>query len=522
MKDTITSSTKLFNSQNKAAMADSSEDARYRGPNSNNNGDTIKSNGFHNGDVVIQEEKVALKKRVGLVSGIALIVGTMIGSGIFISPKGVLDGTGSIGLSLIVWLGCGLISLFGALSYAELGTLITKSGAEFAYLFEAMGPIPAYMYSWTSVIVLKPSTVAVICLAFAEYVFEPIFDGCGPPELIKKLLAAAAILAVTMVNCYSVKLASRVQVFFTFTKLAALAMIIIGGFVMMGQGNTQNLDPKTTFQGTTSSASAIALAFYDGLWAYDGWNNLNYVTEELKNPYKDLPRSIIIALPLVTICYLLTNISYFSVMDKAELLASDAVAATWGARVLGVAAIIIPISVACSTFGAANGSCFTGGRLVYAAAREGHLPEILSYVHVRQLTPLPSLVFTSLIALIMIIPGDIFTLIDFFSFTAWLFYGATMAAVIILRFTRPHEHRPYKVPIVLPIFVLLCSIYLVLGPIIDNPQIELLYAFLFVISGLIFYVPFVHFKLVLPGMDTFTKYMQLILEVAPSKYLPPE
>ncbi|XP_050399175.1 b(0,+)-type amino acid transporter 1 isoform X4 [Patella vulgata] len=323
-----------------------------------------------------------------------------------------------------------------------------------------------------------------------------------------------------MVNCSSVKFAARVQVFFTFAKLAALLMIIVGGIVKLGQGNTEYLEDG--FEGTAQSASGIALAFYDGLWAYDGWNNLNYVTEELKNPYVNLPRSIIIAIPLVTVCYLLTNISYFSIMSKAELLASDAVAATWGSRVLGVAAIIIPISVACSTFGAANGSCFTGGRLVYAAAREGHLPEILSYVHVTQYTPLPSLLFTSFIALLMIIPGDIFTLIDFFSFTAWLFYGATMLAVIVLRFTKKNEPRPYKVPIFIPVFVLLCSIYLIIGPIVDNPKIEFLYAFLFVISGMIFYVPFVHFKLQLPGMDKFTTFLQLILQVAPSKYAPPE
>ncbi|XP_050399174.1 b(0,+)-type amino acid transporter 1 isoform X3 [Patella vulgata] len=485
-----------------------------------------KINGVKNG-VVIQEEEVTLKKRVGLVSGVALIVGTMIGSGIFISPKGVLQGTGSVGLSMIVWAGCGLISICGALSYAELGTLITKSGAEYSYILEAskclprwLAPIPAYLFAWVSVLVLKPSLFAVIALSFGIYTVEPFFKGCDPPEGLVKLVSALCLLLVAFINCYSVNLATKVQNFFTFAKLLAIVVITIGGFVKYAEGNTEYLEDG--FEGTAQSASGIALAFYDGLWAYDGWNNLNYVTEELKNPYVNLPRSIIIAIPLVTVCYLLTNISYFSIMSKAELLASDAVAATWGSRVLGVAAIIIPISVACSTFGAANGSCFTGGRLVYAAAREGHLPEILSYVHVTQYTPLPSLLFTSFIALLMIIPGDIFTLIDFFSFTAWLFYGATMLAVIVLRFTKKNEPRPYKVPIFIPVFVLLCSIYLIIGPIVDNPKIEFLYAFLFVISGMIFYVPFVHFKLQLPGMDKFTTFLQLILQVAPSKYAPPE
>ncbi|XP_064598688.1 LOW QUALITY PROTEIN: b(0,+)-type amino acid transporter 1-like [Liolophura sinensis] len=468
----------------------------------------------------VVEQYVAMKKEVGLVSGVALIAGTMIGSGIFISPVGVLNATGSVGSSLLVWAGCGILAMFGALCYAELGTMITKSGGEFVYIGEALGTIPAFLFAWTSVIVIRTSSIAIICLSFAQYVVTPLFDECGPPTIVIKLLAAVAILTIAIVNCYSVVLAARVQVFFTVLKIAALAVIIIGGLVMIGKGNTQYL--QNGFEGSKTNPSGIALAFYDGLWAYDGWNNLNYAVEELKHPEKNLPRSILIGLPLVTILYILTNISYFSVMSKADMLASSAVAVTWGERVLGSVAVVIPFAVACSTFGAANGTCFTGGRLCYVAAREGHLPGLLSFVHVKKLTPIPSLVFTTIISVLMIIPGDISSLIDFFSFTAWLFYGATVLSLIIMRFhprTKDWD-RPYKVPLPIPIIVFLASIYLVIAPIVDSPKIEFLYAALFVVGGLIFYFPFVFFKLRLKCMEKVTMAVQLYMEVAPSKYEP--
>lgn len=141
--------------------------------------------------------------------------------------------------------------------------------------------------------------------------------------------------------------------------------------------------------------------------------------------------------------------------------------------------------------------------------------ELLSMIHVKRITPLPSLLFTCIIALIMIIPGNISSLIEFFSFAVWMFYGLTMASLLVLRWTMKDAERPYKVPIVVPIFVLLVSVFLVFAPIVDEPKIEFLYAAIFILAGLIFYVPFVHFQKVLPGMEKFTLFMQLLMEVSP-------
>lgn len=156
---------------------------------------------------------------------------------------------------------------------------------------------------------------------------------------------------------------------------------------------------------------------------------------------------------------------------------------------------IMPLSVTISTFGSANGTLFAAGRLCFAASREGHLLDILSYVHVRRLTPAPGLIFHSIIAGAMVLYGTIDSLIDFFSFTAWIFYGGSMLALIVMRFTKPNYPRPYKVPIIIPIIVLVISAYLVIGPIIDKPQIEYLYTILFILCGLVLYLPFVRWRM---------------------------
>nr|CAH7754996.1 unnamed protein product [Callosobruchus chinensis] len=433
----------------------------------------------------------------------------MIGSGIFVSPSGLLERTGSIGMSFVIWMACGLLSLLGALAYAELGTMNTSSGAEYAYFMDAFGAPPAFLFSWASTLVLKPSQMAIICLSFGKYAVEAFVTECEPPDIVVKMVALLAMVVILYVNCYSVNLATSVQNVFTAAKLVAVLIVIMGGAYKMFEaicifsGNTQHL--KEPFKDTQFSIGNIATAFYTGLWAYDGWNNLNYVTEEIKNPSKNLPRSIVIGIPLVTVCYALINVSYLTVMSPMEMATSEAVAVTFGNRVLGVMSWLMPLSVTISTFGSANGTLFAAGRLCFAASREGHLLDILSYVHVRRYTPAPGLVFHSIIAGAMVMYGTIDSLIDFFSFTAWIFYGGAMVALIMMRYTKPNYPRPYKVPIIIPYLVLVISIYLIIGPIMDKPTIEYLYASFFILGGMVFYVPFVHYKLRIPYMGKYLK-----------------
>ncbi|XP_054716450.1 b(0,+)-type amino acid transporter 1-like [Uloborus diversus] len=466
-------------------------------------------------------EKEGLKRQVGLFSAVFLVVGTMIGSGIFISPKGVLLRSGSVGMSLIVWVGCGVVAYLGALCYAELGTAIPVSGAEYSYYLRVygrqgrFGPIPAFLYLWMCSLIIKPSAVSIMLLTFSEYIVEPLFPTCPSPALAKKLVAIVAILFITFINCYSVKMATKMNNFFTYAKLLAIGIVCAVGLYRLCLGYHEHLG--SGFQGTTTSFSDLATAFYYGLWAYDGWNNLNFVTEELIDPAVNLPRSISIGIPMVTLCYAATNIAYLTVLSPSELLASEAVAVGFANRMLGPVAFLIPILVAASAYGASNGTCLIASRLPFVAAREGHSAEVMSYVQVNRRTPAPALIFNGIVVLLMISAGNIGSLIDFFSFVAWMFYGGSMLTVIVMRFTEKDLPRPYKVPIPIPCVMVVVSAYLVLAPIIEDPRVEYFYALLFLLSGLLFYLPFVHFNIRLKLMEKFTHLMQLMLNCAPSE-----
>ncbi|XP_054652346.1 b(0,+)-type amino acid transporter 1 isoform X1 [Dunckerocampus dactyliophorus] len=463
----------------------------------------------------MEAQKLSLKREVGLVGAVSLIGGTMIGSGIFMSPQTVLATIGSPGASLVVWACCGLLVILASFCYAELGTVIRESGGEYIYILRTSGPVVAFMLIFSSVLFARPAGVAGIALSFAQYVVAPFYSECAPPVLLVKCVAAAAIFTLATVNCLNVRFSMSVQVFFMVAKVLALAVIIVGGVVMLSSGHTENF--TDSFENTNVGISSIGIAFYQGLWSFDGWNNLNYVTEELKRPEVNLPRAVVIAISLVTALYLLVNVSYLTVMTPKELISSSAVAVTWGNKVFGSWGWIMSIAAALSAFGSLNGTFFSGGRVCFVAAREGHMPDILAMAHVHRLTPSPALIFTTVVSLLVLIPGDFQSIVNFFSFTAWFFYAITLSGLLYLKIKKPELPRPYKVPIFVPILVLIAAVFLVLAPLIDNPQIQYLYVTLFIFSGVIIYIPFIHYKLC-PGMlSKLTVFLQLFLEVAPAE-----
>lgn len=415
---------------------------------------------------------VALKKEIGLLSACGIIVGNIIGSGIFVSPKGVLENAGSVGLALIVWIVTGLITAVGALCYAELGVTIPKSGGDYSYVKDIFGGLAGFLRLWIAVLVIYPTNQAVIALTFANYILQPIFPTCLPPETGLRLMAGVCLLLLTWVNCASVRWATRVQDIFTAGKLLALGLIIIMGVVQICKGEYFWLEPKNAFEFFQKpDVGLVALAFLQGSFAYGGWNFLNYVTEELVDPYKNLPRAIFISIPLVTFVYVFANVAYVTAMSPQELLASNAVAVTFGEKLLGVMAWIMPISVALSTFGGVNGSLFTSSRLFFAGAREGHLPSVLAMIHVRRCTPIPALLFTCLSTLLMLVTSDIYTLINYVGFINYLFYGVTVAGQVVLRWREPHRPRPIKVSLFFPIVYLLFWAFLLVFSLYSEPVV---------------------------------------------------
>jgi len=463
-----------------------------------------------------QQNAGGLQRSIGLLGCAALLVGTIIGSGIFASPRSVSNYAQSPGASLVIWAGCGILAMLASLSYCELGTMFPNaSGGEYHYLKEAFGDIPAFLYAYVQVLVVRPSQLAIIALTCGNYIIVAAqLD--ENTQMYSKIIAACVIAIILTVNCLSVKWATVLQVFFTAAKLIAVIMIIVTGIVRLVQGHTDQM--TDAFNGTSSSISDIGYAFYGGLWAYDGWNNLNYVTEELKNPIRDLPLAIMSGIPFVTMCYVLVNIAYFTVLSSGAMAKDSAVAVTLANRLYGVMWWCIPVLVACSTFGAANGSAFTSGRIVFVAARGGHMPRLLAMIHRERRTPLPALMFTCFVAWMMLIPesSNFISLVNYFNFAAWTFYGATMAALLWLRIRQPERKRPYKVFILLPIIVFLCAIYLVVAPFYDYPM-QSTYCLLFILSGLIFYAAFIKWQIFprccLSCFDALTYKIQVMVDL---------
>ncbi|XP_072566253.1 cystine/glutamate transporter-like isoform X1 [Paramormyrops kingsleyae] len=398
---------------------------------------------------------VYLRRRIDLATGTSLVLGTVVGSGIFIAPKGVLENSGSVGVSLLVWALCGVLSMAGALCFAELGTTFRKSGGQYVYLQETLGPLPAFLCLWVEFIVIRPATVSVVSLAFGRYVIEPFFAPCATPEVLVKLVSLLAMSIVVAVNCWSVKLTSNMQVTLTFIKVFALILIIVPGIMALARGEVKNFD--NAFDSETLTLTKLPLAFYAGLYAYGGWFNLNCVTEEVINPNRNIPLSIVISMVTVTVCYVLVNVSYYTVMTSAELLASGAVAMTFAHRTLQSIASIIPMLVAMSCLGSLNGNIFTMSRMLFVGAREGHFPALLSMIHIRRETPLPAVLMMYPLVVVMLIRGNLFQLVNFAAFSRWLFIAMTTLGLLIHRYRFPLHSRPLKVPVAITIsFTAVC------------------------------------------------------------------
>jgi len=408
---------------------------------------------------------VGLKPTLGLVQGCTIIVGSIIGSGIFIAPGGVLQKTGSVNMSLIIWILSGLFSMIGAYCYAELGLLIRKPGGDYTYILDSLGPFVGFIRLWAECLIVRPCTITIVALTFSKYAIKLLFPECEPPDESVRMLAAACICILTFINCWEVKWATFVQDIFTYAKLLALFIIIATGIFQLANGKTENF----TFHETETDVTKIALSFYSGLFAYNGWNYLNFVIEELQDPVKNLPRAIAISCILVTVVYVMTNIAFYTTLSVYEVLGSEAVAVTFAEKLYGRFAFMIPVFVAMSTFGGVNGILLTSSRLFYAGACEGQMPEILSMIQVKKMTPAPAVLVVAFLSIAYLMSSDIFMLINYTGFATWVSIGLAVFCLPWLRWKHPEWDRPIKVHLIFPVIYILATIFITIVPMVASP-----------------------------------------------------
>jgi len=437
----------------------------------------------------IQDDTIELKPKMTLLNGVTVIVGSIIGSGIFVSPSGVLMNTGSVNMALVVWITSGIFSMVGAYCYAELGCMIKKTGADYAYIMVALGDFLAFIRLWVECMIIRPCTVAIVALTFSIYAVKYFFPECDPPDEAVRILAAACICLLAFVNCWDVKWATAVQDVFTYAKLLALFVIIATGIVQLGRGKTENF----TWDETEEDFTKIALSFYSGLFAYNGWNYLNFVIEELQDPVRNLPRAIAFSITLVTVVYVLTNVAFYTTLTVPEVLGSEAVAVTFAKLLYGPMAFLVPVFVALSTFGGVNGILLTSSRLFYAGACEGQMPEILSMIQVNKMTPAPAVLISALLSLGYLCSSNIFSLINYVGFATWVSIGLAVFCLPYLRWKHPDWNRPIKVHLFFPIIYVIASIFITIVPMVASP-VETGIGTAIILTGVPVYFIFVYWK----------------------------
>ncbi|GIY24352.1 large neutral amino acids transporter small subunit 2 [Caerostris darwini] len=307
-----------------------------------------------------------------------------------------------------------------------------------------------------------------------------------------------------------------VQNVFTFAKLAALVIIIITGIVQLGYGQTQHFN----FEGSESDVTKIALSFYSGLFAYNGWNYLNFVIEELKNPTVNLPRAIFISCILVTVVYTFTVVAFHTTLSVAEVLGAEAVAVTFADSLYGSMAWIMPVFVAMSTYGGVNGILFTSSRLFYAGAEQGQMPRILAMIQVSHLTPAPAVIAMALLSILYLCSSDIYALINYVGFATWLAIGLAVVCLPYLRWKQPHLARPIKVHLIFPIIYIIATIFITVVPMMADP-VGTGFGALIILTGVPVYFLFIYWenkpKAIRHAIDGATRTLQKLLVVVPSE-----
>ncbi|HCL4547507.1 TPA: amino acid permease [Clostridium botulinum] len=404
-----------------------------------------------------------LQKNLGLFDAIAIVIGMVIGSGIFFKPAIVFKNAGSPMLGILAWLAGGVITIASGLTVAEIAAAIPKTGGIFVYIKELYGEKFAFLLGWVQSIVYIPGSAAALSIILSIQItsFIPL------TAIEQKVLAIAFIIFIMILNIISTKLVSKMQGVISIAKLIPIIAIIALGFIKgTAKGDILNIS-------SSSTVSGFGAALLGTLWAYDGWISVGNMAGELKNPKKDLPRSIIIGLGTTIVVYVLINLALINIMPMGAIITSEKPASDAAVVLLGsTGAKIISAGILISIFGALNGYLMTGVRIPLAMSQDRSIPfsKYFSKVHEKSGTPVNAFIFETVLACLYVLSGSFNVLTDLVMFVLWLFFTMAVAGIFVLRTKFKHLDRPYKVPLypLVPLIGIIGSSYIIISTLITN------------------------------------------------------
>jgi basic amino acid/polyamine antiporter, APA family len=441
-----------------------------------------------------------LARELGVSHATAIVIGTIIGSGIFLVPAEMMQAVGSAKLVYLAWLVGGLLSFFGALTYAELGAMKPQAGGEYVYVRDAYGPLGGFLYGWTWFVIAKPASVATITTgivrilgtfsAFAFFSGNIFSIGSSAKFSITwgQLVAVGAAILISALNYLGVKKAGEFQLVFTLLKIAVILGVVA---VCFGAGGSVTGHGWSNFAGMFSGAkggvAGFMAALVAALWAYDGWNDLNMVAGEIKRPERNIPIALIAGVAAVGVLYVLVNAGVQYVMPASAIAASARPASDAVALIMGHwGAAIVSAGMAISMLVTLNGTIMSGARIPYAMARDGYFFRSLAEVHPRFHTPTAALVVQAVLSIVLLLLGGSFR--QFFSlaiFSEWMFYMIASSTIFVFRWREPEAARPYRVvgyPVVPALFIAAATVLLYYTFREDWPNS--LYGLLMILAGI--------------------------------------
>jgi APA family basic amino acid/polyamine antiporter len=416
-------------------------------------------------------QKAELPRKLGLIDALAIIVGSVIGSAIFLVPNTVARSLPSAGLILLVWSLTGVLSFFGALAYAELGAMIPETGGHYVYLREAYGPLVGFLSGWASFLVIQSGGIATLAAGFSIYVsyFVPL----GP--VAAKLASVLLIAVLTMANYRGVRLGAGVQHLFTFLKLAGISVVVVSAFLGPRHVDTAAASGAASFAGFSWTHFGVAMIAC--LWAYEGWNCLSFVAGEVKRPERNLLLALGLGTASLIVIYLAANVAYMRVLSVPVIAATQRVAATSAETTMGpIGGTLVSLTILLSIIGASNGAILTYARIYFAQARDGLFFRAVGTVHPRFETPHIAIVVQGVWASVLAISGSYEILFSYVIFAAWIFYGMAVLGVVVLRRKAPDLPRPYKMwgyPVT-PLAFAGVAFWFVINTVITTPKSSLI------------------------------------------------